>query len=84
MDFEARIRSFVAENLLFSGDTFAYSDDTSFLDEGMVDSRGVMELVAFVQSSFGVSVATEDITPANFDSVTNLARYLRRKLPKGE
>jgi acyl carrier protein len=84
MDIEARIRRFVAENLLFSDDTFAYSDDSSFLDEGVIDSRGVVELVAFVQSSFGVSVASEDITPANFDSVSNLARYLRRKLPMGE
>ena len=80
MDIEARIRRFVAETLLFSGDGFDHSDDASFLESGMIDSLGVMDLVTFVQSSFGVAVDPAEITPDNFDSVNKLAGYIRRKL----
>ena len=83
MDIEARIRGFVAETLLFSGDGFDYSDDASFLQSGMIDSLGVMDLVTFVQSSFGVAVDPAEITPDNFDSVNRLARYIRCKLSAG-
>jgi acyl carrier protein len=77
MDIESRIRRFVAETLLFSGNGFDYSDDASFLDSGMIDSMGVMDLVTFVQSSFGLDVEPEHVTPENFDSVARLARYIR-------
>ena len=77
---EDRIKSFIAENLLFSQDGFPHGDDASFLREGTIDSLGVMELVAFVQSAFGVTVAQPEVTPANFDSVTRLAAFVRRKL----
>jgi acyl carrier protein len=83
MDVESQIRRFVAENLLFSGDRFDHSDDASFLDGGIIDSLGVIDLVTFVQVTFGLPVRTEDITRDNFDSVSNLAGYIRRKLPAG-
>ncbi len=75
---EAQIKEYIAKNLLFSKG-FQYSDDTSFLEEGIVDSQGVMELVAFVEDKFKVCVEDEDIVPDNFDSVSKLASYIRRK-----
>ncbi|RLC79677.1 MAG: acyl carrier protein, partial [Chloroflexi bacterium] len=50
-----------------------------FLEEGIVDSTGVLELVMFVEETFGVTVEDEEILPENFDSVTQLARYVRVK-----
>ncbi len=79
MEVQARIRAFVADNLLFSVEGFHYSDDDSFLKEGIIDSLGVMELVAFVGSAFGISVAPEEVTPGNFDSVNKLADFIHRK-----
>jgi acyl carrier protein len=79
MDIEARIRSYIAQNLLFSDNGFNYSDDDSFLQEGIVDSVGVLELVLFVEQTFGVDVNDQDITPDNFDSVSKLANYIRRQ-----
>jgi acyl carrier protein len=49
------------------------------LDEGIVDSIGVMELVTFVEENFGVEVDDLDVTPENFDSVSRVAAYIRRK-----
>jgi len=79
METENKIKEYIAKNLLFSNDGYTYADDASFLEEGIVDSQGVMELVMFVEEEFKVSVEDEDITPDNFDSVSLLADYIRRK-----
>ena len=80
MEIENKIKTYIAQNLIFSGDEFKYPDDASFLEEGIVDSLGVMELVSFVEDQFGVGVDDQEITPENFDSVTRLAAYVRSKL----
>ncbi len=80
MDLEFTIREYIARNLLFSEDGYSYSDDASLLNEGIIDSLGVMELVAFIELEYGISVKDSEITPENFDSVNNLANYIRGKL----
>jgi acyl carrier protein len=77
---EHPIREFIATNLLYTTDGFAYTDDASLLQEGIVDSLGVVELVAFVQKQFEVKVEQQDVVPDNFDSVAKLAAFVRRKL----
>jgi acyl carrier protein len=79
MTIEAQIKDYIARNLLFSDNGYTFSDDVSFLDEGIVDSVGVMELVAFVEDNFHISVEDLDITPENFDSVSKIATYVRQK-----
>jgi acyl carrier protein len=80
MEIEAQVRKYVAQNLLFSDNGFEYDDDDSFLQEGIVDSVGVLELVLFVEETFDVNVDDQEITPDNFDSVNKLARYIRSKV----
>jgi acyl carrier protein len=74
---EQALRGFIAAELLFSGHVYPYPDQASFLDHGIVDSLGIMSLVAFVEERFGLSVADADIVPANFDSVSRLSAYIR-------
>jgi len=81
-DYSARIREY-AQNLLFSDKGFNHDDDASFLEEGIIDSLGIIELVSFVESQFGVSVADRDLVPDNFDSVRKLDAYIRSKLSAG-
>jgi acyl carrier protein len=76
MELKASIRNFISNDLLFTPGEFAYDDDDSFLSHGIIDSLGVMELVAFVNGTFAISVAPEDVTPANFDSVDKLAAFV--------
>lgn len=76
---EERIRNYIAENILFSDNGYPFSDDASFLEEGIVDSMGIMELVMFVEENLGITVDDEDLVPDNFDSVSRLAAYVRRK-----
>lgn len=80
MDIKAQVRQYIAKNLLFSDNGFTYADDASFLEEGIVDSLGVMELVLFIEEKFGVKVKDEELTPDNFDSVNKLAGYIQGRL----
>jgi acyl carrier protein len=79
MTIELKLRDYIAKNLLFSDNGYQYPDDASFLEEGIVDSQGVMELVLFVEDAFNVTVDDMEITPDNFDSVSKLGAYIRRK-----
>ena len=78
MEINVQIRDFIAKNLLFSDNGFQYDDD-SFLQEGIVDSIGVMDLVSFVEDNFNVEVSDQEIVPDNFDSINKLAQYVRSK-----
>jgi acyl carrier protein len=79
MTVEDQIRQYVASNFLFSDDGYQLPNDASLLEEGIVDSTGVLELVMFVEETFNITVEDEEIVPDNFDSVSQLAAYIRRK-----
>ena len=79
MDVKSKIREYIIENFLF-GDAAPLTDDSiSLLDEGIMDSVGVMELVAFLEQDFGLSVADEELIPENLDSIDNLTGFVARK-----
>ncbi len=79
---ETLIQNFILENLLFTDDASQLPVNASFLEEGIVDSTGVLELVMFVEETFDVTVEDEEIVPENFDSVAQLTRYVRLKRAK--
>ena len=80
MTIQEQIRDYIATNMLFSDNGYPYDDNTSFLEEGIVDSTGVLELILFVEENFSFKVPDEDITPDNFDSVARLAGYIQAKV----
>jgi acyl carrier protein len=71
-----KIRAYVVENFLYTRPDFPFGDEESLLRKGIVDSLGVMEVIGFVEDTWGVSVAQEDITEANFGTVAGIARYV--------
>lgn len=74
------LRAYIAQNILFAPDGFVYGDDDSFLENGILDSTGVVEMVAFIEDRFKISVEDAEITPQNFDSIANLTAYINGKL----
>ena len=74
-----KIRQFIVEDFLF-GDDNGLKDDTSFLDEGIIDSTGILELVSFLEEEFSISVEDEELIPENLDSIMNVVAYLERKI----
>ena len=79
MEVKEQVRRYIIENFLFGDDSPLENDSMSLLDGGIIDSVGVMELVAFLEQDFGLNVADEDLIPENLDSVSNLAAYIGRE-----
>ncbi len=79
MDAREEIQKYIAENLLFAQGDVTVDDHTSFLNEGIIDSVGVMDLVLFVEERFNLQVPDSDVTRENFDSVASLVRYIETR-----
>jgi acyl carrier protein len=78
------VRKFVVDNFLF-GQGDGLTDQQSFLEGGIIDSTGVIELVAFIEEKFGISVQDEELVPENLDSIVCVTRFITDKLQaKGE
>ena len=79
-DIAQAVRGFIAENFLFRDEADAIANDASLLDAGIIDSTGVLELVSFLETTFGIEVADEDMLPENLDSIRAITGYVTRKL----
>lgn len=75
---KATVREFISENFIMGGDV-SFADDTSFMKSHILDSTGFIELITFIEETFGVSVADKEMLPENFDSLDNIGSYLARK-----
>lgn len=73
------IREFVKENFLF-GTEEAFSNEDSLVKSGIIDSTGVLELVAHVESTYAIAIDDRELIPQNLDSITNLTRFIMAKL----
>lgn len=78
MDIALMIRNFIIENFLFE-ENENLKKDTSFLESGIIDSTGILELVAYIEEAFRISVDDEEIVPENLDSISNIVNYVQRK-----
>jgi acyl carrier protein len=74
----AKVRAFVVSNFYVAVAT-ALSDEASLLDQGVIDSTGVLEVVGFLEQEFGVQVADEEMVPDNLDSISRITAYVERK-----
>jgi len=72
------IRKFLIENFLFEEDE-NLKNDTSFLENGILDSTGVLELIAFLEETYGIEVEDEEVIPENLNSIANVAQYILKK-----
>ena len=73
------LRKFIKENYLLGRD-FTFADDDSFLEHSIIDSIGILQLVTFLQDTYGITVRDEELLPENLDSVNAVTAYLCRKL----
>ena len=80
MAIESKLRSFILENYLFTDDQTALDNSDSFLDKGIIDSTGILELIFFLEEELGIKVEDEEMVPENLDSVNNIVKYVNTKL----
>jgi acyl carrier protein len=74
-----QVRSFVVETFLFGDTKTPLPEDGSLIENGLIDSTGILELVAFVEETFEITVSDEEILPANFDSIAKVEAFVERK-----
>jgi acyl carrier protein len=72
------LRQFVVDNYLF-GRAGDLSYDSSFLESGIVNSTGMLELIAFVEQTYAIQVEDSELLPENLDTISKLAKFVRTK-----
>ena len=78
-EIKAKIRAYILESFLYGGNDDAVADDDSFLEKGIIDSTGILELVGFIEETFSVKVADEELIPENMDSINKLGHFITGK-----
>jgi acyl carrier protein len=76
---EQAVTSFIVDNFLFGNKADAPAPDTSFMETALIDSTGILELVAHLEAQYGISVGDDELIPENLDSVRNIAAFVVRK-----
>ncbi|GAM10592.1 phosphopantetheine attachment site [Geobacter sp. OR-1] len=79
-EYASRVREFIVSNFLFGEDGGNLGEDDSFLETGVIDSTGILEVVAWIEEAFGFRVSDADLLPENFDSISRLGNYISRSL----
>jgi len=79
MSIEQEVRSYILENYLFTDEDSALSNSDSFLEKGILDSTGILEVIYFIEDEYEIKVADEEMIPENLDSVERLVAYIGRK-----
>ena len=80
MEARDKLRKFIIENFLFGNENATLDDGESFLDSGIIDSTGILEVVGFLEDEFEFEVMDEELVPDNFDSVDKLVAYIAKKM----
>ena len=79
MNYSKELRQFVIANFTF-GEDAGLEDDSSFLDTGIIDSTGILELITFLESTYGIRVDASEMVPENLDSINKVNSFLNKKL----
>lgn len=79
-DTKARVRAYIVENFIMGANADRLKDADSFMETHVVDSTGFLELVTFLEETYGFAVHDEEMVPENLDSLDNIDAYVRRKL----
>ena len=74
-----KLREYIFDNFLFTEEENALGNDDSFMEKGIIDSTGILEVITFIEEDFGITVKDEELIPENLDSINNLAAFIKRK-----
>ena len=78
-DLKKQVRDYVVENFLFGDTDVTFSDTDSFMEQGILDSTGILELILFLEETFEIKIEDDELVPENLDSLGNIARFVKEK-----
>ena len=73
------VRKFIVYNYFFGDEQMTFSDDESFLESGIMDSTGILELIEYIEEKYTINIGDDEMVPENLDSVRNLCRFIKLK-----
>jgi len=79
MSVEEKVRGYILDNFLFTDDQSELSSEDSFMEKGIIDSSGILEVIFFLGEEFKVQVEDDEMVPENLDSVNNLVAFVEKK-----
>jgi acyl carrier protein len=79
MEVKEQVRAFITSNF-YVADPTALEDQASLLDRGIIDSTGVLEVISFIEETFGIKVEDNEMLPDNLDSIERITDFVNRKL----
>lgn len=82
MSVEKILRNYILQNFLFTDDDSVLSNSDSFLEKGIIDSTGILELITFIEEEIDIKVEDEEMVPENLDSIDNLVAFIAKKQAK--
>lgn len=74
-----KVKTFIVDNFLFGDTSYQLSDTASLIENDIIDSTAVLELVAFIEDNFGIAMVDSDIVPANLDSLERISSFVTAK-----
>lgn len=77
---KTRVRAYIVDNFIMGGNADHLKDADSFMETHVVDSTGFLELVTFLEETYGFAVLDDEMVPENLDSLDNIDAYVQRKL----
>jgi acyl carrier protein len=81
-DIKVKVKDYILTNFLFGDTSVQIGDDTSFMENAIIDSTGILEVIEFVESNFGIKIEDTELLPENLDSLNNIAAFVMRKKGK--
>jgi acyl carrier protein len=82
MSIEKTLRQYVLNNYLFTDDESALVNGDSFLERGIIDSTGILEMISYINKEYKIVISDDEMIPENLDSINNLVAFITRKLGK--
>jgi acyl carrier protein len=81
-EIKEKIKQFIADHFIQADNSINLGDDDSLLDKQIIDSTGVLELVAYIEETYNIRVEDEELIPENLDSLNKIQTYIQYKIKK--
>jgi acyl carrier protein len=79
-EIKEKIRRYMISNFLFGDEAKMIANNISFLESGIIDSTGILEVIQFIEEHYNIEIGQDDLVPENLDSIDNIVVFIQRKL----
>ncbi len=82
-DTKKQLRDYIVENFLFGDTETEFSDTDSFMEKGIIDSTGILEMITYIEENFDIKIEDDELIPENLDSISNIVNFIDHKVKEG-